>query len=285
MISEGDDMKRIVTIAILTVLGTANSAFAEREGNVAENGSASEQNVQSQEKPGRRPACDYGLTDLRRYDLNPNFYIEKKKLVPTGSVIKKDDVLFYGQYAEAKMFAVADDLIENIDKSPLTRNWKIEPNERKEVFYTFSGDGRTNHYLIYSGGHAFWVSNMEGMLCNNVFDIDRGRVSFTGMPQVFQTKPMRFETVEQRGAPVRAVSVTAKEISGATVTLEMNVMLAGRSIKKKEQVFDAMGGAFEFSGLTFELVRDQSGWKLASVAEPQNIGFWLHLTLGSPRGR
>lgn len=274
-------------MTMLFISGMASPAFAEREGGVAASGSVNEQRSsgQAQEKPGRRPGCNYGLTDLSRYDLNPNFYIEKKKVVPTGSIIKKDDVLFYGQYAEAKMFAVADDLIENIDKSPLTRNWRFEPNERKEVFYTFSGDGRTNYYLILSGGHAFWVSDMAGMLCNNVFSFerDRARVSFTGMPQVFQTTPLRFETIEQRGAPIRAVSVTTKEISGATITLELNVMLAGRSIKKMEGTFDAMGGPFNFGSLVFELAKDQTGWKLLSVAEPQNIGFWLHLTLGTTK--
>ena len=271
-------------MTMFAIFGLTDQAFAEREGDATASGSVSEpRSGQSQEQPGRRPGCNYGLTDLSRYDLNPNFYIEKKKVVPIGSIIKKDDVLFYGQYAEAKMFAIADDLIENIDKSPLTRNWKFGANERKEVFYTFSGDGRINYYLINSGGHAFWVSDMEGMLCNNVFGFDRDRVSFTGMPQVFQTKPLRFETSEQRGAPVRAVSVTAKEVSGATVTLELNVMLAGRSIRRKEGTFDAMGGSFEFGGLVFELVRDQAGWKLVSVAEPKNIGFWLHLTLDTTK--
>lgn len=275
-------MKQIMTIAILAGLGAASPAFAELEGNDKQN---VQSNAQSKERPARRPACDYNLASLYQYDLTPDFYIEKKKIVPTGSVIKKDDVLFYGLYAEAKIFAIADELIENIDRSPLTPNWKFTPNERREVYYMFSGDGRVNYYLIYSGGHAFWVSDMEGMLCNNVFGFDRrsDRIEFTGMPQVFQTKPLRFETVELKGAPARSVSVTAKEVSGATVTLEMNVMFGGRSVKKSERTFDAMADSFEFNGLTFELIRDPSGWKLASVSEPHNIGHWLHLRLGMPK--
>jgi len=234
------------------------------------------------EPEGLRSDCPLNISRAGGYDLNPFFYMEKKKVAPVGQIVKKDDALFYAQYASADIDATAESNIDNIDKSPLTSNWHWQKGETKKVQYLFSGDKKTSYYLIYSG-HAYWVSTLDGNMCGNPISMDRrGDVYRWGLPQVYQTQPLKFTFQEATGAQVKSVSMIVKDINAATADIELNVMAGGRSLKKSIQTVDVMGGSFEFGGLTFELNKTPDGWKLVSVSEPVDISAWLHFKLGMP---
>lgn len=103
------------------------------------------------------------------------------------------------------------------------------------------------------------------------------------MPHVYQSQPLRFETVETSSASPKSVSVVIKEMDGATVVLEMSASSGGRSFHKSVETFDLIGGRAELHGLTFEFEKAEGGVLLKTVKEPVSIEDWLTFTLDMPK--
>jgi hypothetical protein len=232
---------------------------------------------------GKRPVCSYGFSlSTNNYSYVPRFYQETKREVGLGNPIQEGAVLFYAQYMETEKIAVADEQIENRDRSPLTANWVWKAREERPVVAMVQADQKSWWYLINSGRYGYWTSDMSGMMCGNVLSFDgRDRLSTAlGMSDVYQTQPIRFREKQKVGVPPIAVSVSVKKVTGATASVEINALKAGRAVYSGSETVDLIGGDFSVAGINFSTERKAGATTLKSIAVPEQVGTWLHVRLG-----
>lgn len=241
--------------------------------------------LQEPSSDGLRPRCSFPST-TSSFNLTSRFYTEQRKIVPLGEVVTVGQPLFYALYHDTTRYAIADEHIVNRDPSPLNPNWAMGPGQQYQVIALYSHNGSDYYYLIDNQvgiSPSMWVSDMSGMLCSNGISVRRGVATNGGMPRVYQTLPLRFETVAALTDQPRSVAITVKELNGATVTLELTAIAGGRSLKKALGTFDVFAGTADFAGLRFEFDRSGDGIRLNSVVEPVNTERWLAFELGMLR--
>ena len=221
------------------------------------------------------------------------FYVEKNKVAPLGSVVKKGDPLFYVQLAEAKKLAHPVEPIYNRDPSPLNADFTLEPSQTYTVPFAFTENNVAYYDVLYLKRNFLDTGTLvpirgDGTLCSNMLhfkseDRQRPLLIEGGMPRIYQSKPLTFEYVETPHRPMRAVAIVLKDVDGATMTVSLTVLKDGKSVKQEVSSFDLLGGTAKVGSLVLTFARDGDGVKVNSIAEPQNYSTWLHTELAIPR--
>lgn len=236
----------------------------------------------------KRPNCSYGFSSGLRgtnaYTYLPRFYKETRREAELGIPVKEGSILFYGQYAETEMVAIADETIENRDRSPLTPSWKWPQNTEQKVAGLVTFDDKNWWYLINADNtgysYGYWTSDQSGMLCGNVLSWDANRLTtLKGMSEIYQTKPVRFEGRAKQGIPPLSVSISVASVTGATAKLEISAMKDGRSLHTSIITVDLLGGEFTAGKVRFATERKSGQIYLKSVSVPEQISSWLAFDL------
>lgn len=275
-------LQRASSIALLSALLAGCAATGGGPGNTL---ASPEQGKTTAPIEAARPWCNYHLSS--GFGIVPRFYQETKRETGVGQPIKEGSVLFYGQYSEVQKLAVAQDMIENRDRSPITPNWAWAPGSEEKVvaminandnwWYLIESHNKGN-LLAGTKGYGFWVSNLEGMLCGNVLSPDGSKYGLTtamGLSNVYQNKPIRFVDQIKTGVAPISVSVSVVKVIGATATIEVNVMKDGRALRTERTSVDLIGGEFSAAHIRFITERANGTTTLKSVSVPEQITPWL----------
>jgi len=237
----------------------------------------------------------HGTVDV---GLNSAFYLEKKRVVPLGDLVKKGDALFYVQLAPAAKFAIPVEPIYNRDPSPLNVDFTLEAGTRYRIPFEVTVD-RATHYEVVMvpaktmlfGVDHFVPLRPDGTLCSNMLswgeqDPEKRRIhkwmKDGGMPRVYQSQPVRFEYAEIPNRNPLSVALVVKDFDAATVTLAMTVLRDGKSVKQEVASYDLLGGSIKVGDLQLDVTKSDEGMKLISITEPDNYSNWLHRQLRVP---